>query len=194
MATRRLIVAISGASGVIYGIRALQHLQAVPDVEAHLIISDGARRNIRIETDLDDEAILDLADVVHRADNLAAAVASGSFRTDGMMVVPCSIKSLSGIANSYADNLLIRAADVCLKEKRKLALVVRETPLHKGHLQLMTRAADLGAMILPPSPAFYQNPRTIDDLLDQTIGKLFDYFRIEHQLFRRWGESSATEE
>jgi 4-hydroxy-3-polyprenylbenzoate decarboxylase len=129
-----------------------------------------------------------LADVVHRPDNLAAAIASGSFRTAGMIVVPCSIKTLSGIVHCYADTLLTRAADVCLKEKRKLVLVVRETPLHKGHLEMLVKAADLGAHILPPMPAFYHRPETIEDLVDQTIGKVFDYLDVEHQLFRRWGE------
>ena len=185
---RRIIVGISGASGVIYGVRTLRHLRAVADVETHLVMSEGARVNIRVETDHDPEEVAGLADVVHKPDNLAASIASGSFRTDGMIVIPCSVKSLSAIANSYADNLLARAADVCLKEKRKLVLVVRETPLHKGHLELMVRAADLGAMILPPTPAFYHRPASIDDLIDQTIGKAFDYLDIEHGLFRRWGE------
>jgi 4-hydroxy-3-polyprenylbenzoate decarboxylase len=121
--------------------------------------------------------------------DVGASLASGSFLTDGMAVVPCTIKTLSGIANSYNDNLLVRAADVTLKEKRKLVLMVRETPLHKGHLRLMTMAADMGAHILPPVPSFYHQPKTIDDIIDQTIGKIFDYFGIEHNLFRRWGEN-----
>jgi len=185
---KRIIVGISGASGVIYGVRTLMHLREVDDVETHLILSEGGEVNIRVETDHTIEAVKAMADVVHRPDNLAASISSGSFRTDGMIVIPCSVKTLSGIANSYADNLVARAADVCLKEKRKLVLVVRETPLHKGHLELMVRAADLGAMILPPTPAFYHKPETIEDLLDQTIGKAFDYLGVEHQLFRRWGE------
>jgi 4-hydroxy-3-polyprenylbenzoate decarboxylase len=122
---------------------------------------------------------------------MAAALASGSFLTDGMVVVPCTIKTLSGIANSYNENLLVRAADVTLKEGRKLVLVVRETPLHKGHLRLMTMAADMGAHILPPVPSFYHQPKTIEDIIDQTIGKIFDFLGIKHDLFQRWGENSA---
>jgi len=188
---KKIIVGLSGASGVIYGIRALEHLQRVEDVETHAVISSGAMTNIAIETDYTTEQVKALADVVYSNDNLAAAVASGSFRTDGMMVVPCSIKTLSGIANSYADNLVVRAADVVLKEKRKLVLMVRETPLHKGHLELMMRVVDYGAMMYPPLPAFYHDPQTIEDLIDQNLGKVFDYFGIEHQLFRRWGDSKS---
>ena len=185
---KRIIVGLSGASGVIYGIRTLMHLRAIEDVETHLVLTEGGRINIQVETDDAVSDVLALADVVHRDDNLAAKISSGSFQTDGMIVIPCSIKSLSGIVNSYADNLLCRAADVCLKEKRKLVLVLRETPLHKGHLELMMKAADLGAMMLPPMPAFYHQPKTIDDIIDQTVGKVFDYFEIDHHLFRRWGE------
>ena len=186
--TKRLIVGLSGASGVIYGIRTLMHLRDMVGVETHLVMSEGARVNIRIETGYGADEVNAMADVVHRPDNLASALASGSFRTDGMIVVPCSIKSLSGIVHSYADNLLSRAADVVLKERRKLVLVVRETPLHKGHLELMVKAADLGAMILPPMPAFYHRPETIEDIVDHTIGKAFDYFELDHRLFQRWGE------
>jgi 4-hydroxy-3-polyprenylbenzoate decarboxylase len=193
MLKKRIIVGLSGASGVIYGIRALKHLQAMDDVETHLVMSEGARINIRIETDYREQEVKALADVVHQPENLAAAIASGSFKTTGMIVIPCSIKSLSGIVNSYADNLVTRAADVCLKEKRKLVLVVRETPLHKGHLELMVKAADLGAHILPPMPAFYHQPQSIEDIIDQTVGKIFDYFDLEHQLFRRWGEKRSRE-
>lgn len=185
---RRIIVGLSGASGVIYGIRTLMHLREIEGVETHLVMSEGASVNIRIETDHDVDEIRAMADVVHHPDNLASTLSSGSFKTDGMIVVPCSIKSLSGIVHSYADNLLARAADVVLKEKRKLVLVVRETPLHKGHLEMMVKADDLGAMILPPMPAFYHRPETIEDIIDQTVGKVFDYFDLEHRLFRRWGE------
>lgn len=188
MASKRIIVGISGASGVIYGVRTLLHLRDMPGVETHLVLSEGALVNIPIETEHTAAEVKAMAHVVHKPDNLAATISSGSFKTEGMLVIPCSIKTLSGIANSYADNLLVRAADVCLKEKRKLALVVRETPLHKGHLELMVKAADLGAMILPPMPAFYHAPKTIDDIIDQTIGKAFDYLGLEHTLFRRWGE------
>jgi 4-hydroxy-3-polyprenylbenzoate decarboxylase len=185
---KRLIVGLSGASGVIYGIRTLMHLRALADVETHLVLSETGRINIQIETTYQVDEVKAMADVVHHPDNLAATISSGSFKTEGMIVVPCSIKSLSAIVYSHADNLLARAADVCLKEKRKLVLVVRETPLHKGHLEMMVKAADLGALILPPMPAFYHKPETIEDLIDQTIGKVFDYLDLEHHLFRRWGD------
>ena len=184
---KRIIVGISGASGVIYGVRALQHLAALDDVETHLILSEGAKINIAIETDHDPDEVKSLADVSYSDDNLAASISSGSFHTDGMMVMPCSIKTLSGIANSYADNLLVRAADVVLKERRKLVLVVRETPLHLGHLRLQVQAAEQGAVILPPVPAFYHDPKTIDDIIDHTVGRVFDQFGLENTLFRRWG-------
>jgi 4-hydroxy-3-polyprenylbenzoate decarboxylase len=185
----RLVVGISGASGVIYGVRLLQVLQDT-DYETHLIISKSGELNIEIETDYDPADVKALADCVYDHKNMAASLASGSFITAGMVVVPCTIKTLSGIANSYNENLLVRAADVTLKEKRKLALVVRETPLHKGHLRLMTMAADMGAHILPPVPSFYHMPKTIEDIIDQTIGKIFDFMGIEHDLFRRWGDDS----
>jgi 4-hydroxy-3-polyprenylbenzoate decarboxylase len=189
MKMRRIVVGLSGASGVIYGVRTLLHLRSLPEVETHLILSKGARVNLALETAYRADGVKAMANVVHHDDNLAAPVSSGSFLTGGMIVAPCSIKTLSGIAHSYADNLLVRAADVCLKEKRKLILLVRETPLHKGHLELMMRAADLGALILPPLPAFYHGPQTIEDLIDQTVGKAFDYLGLEHHLYRRWGEA-----
>lgn len=185
MASNRLIIGITGASGVIYGVRTLLHLRDA-DVETHLVLSEGGRENIDIETDYSVDEVMHLADHVHDPHDVAAPVASGSFLTRGMLVVPCSMRSLSSIANSYNDNLLVRAADVCLKEKRKLVLVVRETPLHKGHLDAMSRAADIGAHILPPIPAFYHRPKTIEDIVDQTIGKMLDYLEIPHQLYRRW--------
>jgi flavin prenyltransferase len=182
---KRLVVGISGASGVIYGVRMLGLLKET-DFETHLIISDSGRRNIEIETDFKASDVEAMADCVYEDRDVGAALASGSFLTCGMVVAPCTIKSLSGIANSYTTNLLVRAADVNLKEGRKLVLVVRETPLHKGHLRLMTMAADMGAHILPPVPSFYHQPKTIQDIIDQTIGKVFDYMGIEHELFRRW--------
>jgi 4-hydroxy-3-polyprenylbenzoate decarboxylase len=184
---QRIIVGITGASGVIYGIRALEALAAREDVESHLVLSDSAAVNIKIETDYALDDVTALADVCHSDGNLAASIASGSFRTAGMMVLPCSIKTLSGIANSYADNLMVRAADVVLKECRKLVLVVRETPLHLGHLKLQVQAAEAGAIILPPVPAFYQEPETIDDIVNHTVGRVFDQFDLEHDLYRRWG-------
>ena len=184
--TRRLVVGIAGASGVIYGVRLLEHLRGT-GVETHLILSEAGRRNIEIETTYHADDVADMATRVYDNRDVGAALASGSFLTDGMVVAPCTIKTLSGIANSFTTNLLIRAADVTLKEKRRLVLVVRETPLHKGHLRLMTMAADLGAHILPPVPSFYHGPKTIEDILDQTIGKVFDHMGIEHHLFKRWG-------
>jgi flavin prenyltransferase len=182
---KRLVVGISGASGVIYGVRMLGLLKET-DYETHLIISDSGRRNIEIETEFKAGDVEAMADHVYEDRDVGAALASGSFLTCGMVVAPCTIKTLSGIANSYTNNLLVRAADVNLKEGRKLVLVVRETPLHKGHLRLMTMAADMGAHILPPVPSFYHQPKTIQDIIDQTIGKVFDYVGIEHELFRRW--------
>jgi 4-hydroxy-3-polyprenylbenzoate decarboxylase len=150
--------------------------------------------NVEIETNYRSAEVEAMADKVYSQEDIAAELASGSFLTQGMVVVPCTIKTLSGIANSYNDNLLVRTADVTLKEKRKLVLVVRETPLHKGHLRLMTMAADMGAHILPPVPAFYHQPKTIEDIIDQTIGKIFDYLSIEHDLFTRWGEAAPADE
>ncbi len=184
----RIILGISGASGVIYGIEILKEL-AKKDIETHLIISESGKKNITIETDYSISDVESIADHVYSDKDFEAPPASGSFLTDGMIVAPCTIKTLSGIANSYSDNLLVRAADVTLKEKRKLVLVVRETPLHKGHLNIMSMAADLGAHILPPMPSFYNHPETIEDIIRQTIGKVFDYFEIEHNLFKRWGNS-----
>ncbi len=189
--TQRIVVGISGASGVTYGVRLLDLLQET-DYETHLIISDAGKLNITIETDRQPDEVAAMADCVYDDKDMAAALASGSFLTTGMVVVPCTIKTLSGIANSYNENLLVRAADVTLKEKRKLVLVVRETPLHKGHLRLMTQAADMGAHILPPVPSFYHRPKTIEDIIDQTIGKIFDYLGIEHHLFKRWGEKDKN--
>jgi 4-hydroxy-3-polyprenylbenzoate decarboxylase len=185
---KRIVVGISGASGVTYGVRLLSLLKQT-EYETHLIISDSGRLNIKIETDCRPDEVAAMADYVYEQNDVSASLASGSFLTDGMVVVPCTIKTLSGIANSYNENLLVRAADVTLKEKRKLVLVVRETPLHKGHLRLMTLAADMGAHILPPVPSFYHQPKTIEDIIDQTIGKIFDFLAIEHDLFKRWGEN-----
>ncbi len=192
--SKRIVVGISGASGVTYGVRLLSLLKDT-DIETHLIISKSGELNIKIETDYDPNDVRAMANFVYDHKDVAASLASGSFLTEGMVVVPCTIKTLSGIANSYNENLLVRAADVTLKEKRKLVLVVRETPLHKGHLRLMTLAADMGAHILPPVPSFYHLPKTIDDIIDQTIGKIFDFMNIEHDLFRRWGgeESKIAE-
>jgi 4-hydroxy-3-polyprenylbenzoate decarboxylase len=183
---KRLVVAICGASGVTYGIRLLTLLKDT-GYEIHLVLSEAAKLNIEIETDCKLTEVEALADFIYDQNDMAASLASGSFLTEGMVVIPCTIKTLSGIANSYTDNLLVRAADVTLKEKRKLVLVVRETPLHVGHLRLMTLSAEMGAHILPPVPSFYHQPKTIQDIIDHTIGKIFDYLCIENQLFKRWG-------
>jgi 4-hydroxy-3-polyprenylbenzoate decarboxylase len=190
--TKRIVVGISGASGVTYGVRMLELLRET-DFETHLIISTAGRLNIEIETEYPPDDVEAMADFVYDHKDMAASLSSGSFLTEGMVVVPCTIKSLAGIANSYNENLLVRAADVTLKEKRKLVLVVRETPLHVGHLRLMTLAAEMGAHLLPPVPSFYHQPKTIEDIIDQTIGKVFDYMGIEHDLFKRWGENKQIE-
>jgi 4-hydroxy-3-polyprenylbenzoate decarboxylase len=183
---KRIIVGISGASGTIYGVRLLEALSRIDDVETHLIISRGARVTMEHETSMTPDSVERLAHVIHSPDNLAACVSSGSFKTDGMVVAPCSMKSLSMIAYSIDDNLLIRAADVILKERRKLILVVRETPLHLGHLRQMTRVTEMGGIILPPVPSFYHAPKTLDDIVNQSIGKILDQLGIDHNLFQRW--------
>ncbi|MCX7965817.1 MAG: UbiX family flavin prenyltransferase [Syntrophorhabdaceae bacterium] len=182
---KKIIVAITGATGVIYGIRLLEVLKEA-GVETHLIISKVGKKNIELETGYDIKDVESLASRVYSVDDLAAPISSGSFKTDGMVVIPCTIKTLSGIAHSYNDNLIIKAADVVLKERRTLVLVVRETPFHKGHLELMLKVADLGGIVLPPVPAFYHFPKKIEDLIDHTIGKVLDIFHIEHALFKRW--------
>lgn len=185
---KRLIVGIAGASGVIYGVRLLEVLKKT-DIETHLIISEAGKLNIKIETRYDVDDVLSMADVTYTNRDIAASVASGSFETMGMVVAPCTVKTLSGIANSFNENLLIRAADVQLKEKRKLALMFRETPLHVGHLRLLTLAAEMGAHIVPPVPAFYHHPETLDDIINQSVGKVLDYIGIAHDLFKRWDNS-----
>ena len=185
---QRLIVGISGASGAIYGIRLLEILQKLPEIDTLLIISKAAKRTIVLETDYKVDQVEKLADEVLPDHDIGASVSSGSYKTSGMVVIPCSIKTLSGIANSYADNLLVRAADVVLKEQRKLVLVLRETPLHLGHTRLMTRSIEIGATLLPAMPAFYHRPSTIDDLINQTVNRVLDQFDIElpKDLFERW--------
>ena len=185
---RKLTVGISGATGAIYGIRLLEVLSKL-NVETHLIVTEAAENTIRMEIDRKVEDVKSLAKVSYDIKNLGADVSSGSFLTEGMVIIQCSIKSLSGIANSFNENLLIRAADVTLKERRKLVLVVRETPLHLGHIELMLQASRMGAILLPPVPAFYFHPKTIDDLINHTIGKVLDLFGLNHHLFSRWGSS-----
>ncbi|KLU62952.1 3-octaprenyl-4-hydroxybenzoate carboxy-lyase partner protein [Peptococcaceae bacterium CEB3] len=190
---RRIIVGISGASGAIYGIRLLESLE-VAGVETHLIVSPDAERTILTETRYNMEQVCGLASVNYEHSNVGGAVASGSFLSDGMVIAPCSIKTMSAVAHSYNDNLLVRAADVCLKENRKLVLMVRETPLHLGHLRLLTELAETGAVILPPMPAFYHLPQSIEDIVNQTVGKVLDQFGVRHDLFRRWNGEVAEEQ
>lgn len=191
---KRLIVGISGASGAIYGVRLLQVLRDVTEVETHLVMSQAARQTLSLETDYSLRDVQALANVVHDARDIAANISSGSFKTAGMVILPCSIKTLSGIVHSYTDGLLTRAADVVLKERRPLVLCVRETPLHLGHLRLMTQAAELGAVIMPPVPAFYHRPQSVMDIVDQTVNRVVDQFDIElpEDLFARWQGGDAA--
>jgi 4-hydroxy-3-polyprenylbenzoate decarboxylase len=185
---QRIIVGISGATGVIYGIRLLEVLREVPGVETHLVMSNAARRTMQLETDYSPEQLDALPTRQYRLGDIAAAIASGSFKTAAMAVVPCSVKTVSGIATCYSDNLLLRAADVVLKERRKLVLVVRETPLHLGHLRLMAQVTEMGAIVMPPAPAFYHRPKSLDDIINQTVNRVLDALDIEpgRDLFQRW--------
>jgi 4-hydroxy-3-polyprenylbenzoate decarboxylase len=179
---------MSGASGAIYGVRLLEILNTYPEVETHLVITDPAKKTIAFETTYKKVANLErLATYCYAVEDIGAPVSSGSFQTDGMVVAPCSAKTLSAIAHSHNDNLLVRACDVVLKERRKLVLVFRETPLHLGHIRNLERVAEIGAIVLPPVPAFYNRPKTIGDIVDQTVGKVLDLFNIEHNLYQRWG-------
>lgn len=190
----RLIVGMSGASGVIYGIRLLEALRAQPDVESHLVMSNGAKLNIALETGYQAKEVEDMADVVHSDQNLAATIASGSYQTDGMVIAPCSMKTLSGVVNSYAERLIVRAADVVLKEQRRLVLVPRETPLHVGHCRLLYEAAQMGAVIVPPMPAFYNDPQSVDDVINHTVGRLLDLFGLDSGLVKRWQGAGGRDE
>lgn len=185
-----LVVGITGATGVIYGVEMLRVLRDLGE-KPHLILSRSAIRNVHIETDFTIDSIKEMAEVVYNNKDVGAAVASGSFLTRGMIIAPCTVKTLSAVANSFTYNLMIRAADVTLKERRKLVMMVRETPLHEGHLELMAKCARLGATILPPMPAFYHKPATIMDIVHQSIGKALDQFEIKHNLFRRWATEHA---
>jgi 4-hydroxy-3-polyprenylbenzoate decarboxylase len=182
----RLTIAISGASGAVYGIRALQVLRGL-GVETHLVLTNAALETIRLETDYPKAQIVRLATKSHRIDDITSDIASGSFHTDGMLVIPCSMKTLAGIASGYSDNLLLRAADVTMKERRRLVLVVRETPLSLIHIENMARVTRAGAIVLPAMPAFYHRPKTVDALIDQVVGKALDALGVEHNLFKRWG-------
>jgi len=188
MGSKRLIVGMTGTSGVIYGIRLLEVLRDTPGIETHLVLSNAAKRTIPLETDYSINTVKSLAHVVYPQNDIAAAISSGSFKTMGMVVIPCSMKTVSGIAHSYSDNLLLRAADVVLKDRRRLVLVARETPLHLGHLRLMAQVTEMGAIVMPPTPAFYHRPQTIQDIIDQTVNRVLDTLEIElpRDLFRRW--------
>ena len=181
---KRIVVGISGASGAIYGIRVMEALK--DRVESHLIISDLGRETIPLETSYRVTDVEAMASCVHGFHDLTAPVSSGSFRTDGMIIIPCSIKTLSAVAHSYNENLMVRAADVTLKERRRLVLAVRETPLHTGHLRLMLEASEIGAILFPPIPGFYHKPKVLDDIVNHTVGKILDLFEIEHNFFKRW--------
>jgi len=193
---KRLIIGITGASGVIYGIRFLEVLQELPDVETHLIISNAGAQTIGLETDYTASQVAALADKVYRINDIAAAISSGSFKTDGMVVLPCSMKTLAGIAHSFSENLIMRAADVVLKDRRRLVIVSRETPLHLGHLRLMTQIVEMGGIIAPPMPAFYHRPETINDIVNQAVNRILDLLDIEleQDLFTRWQGGSAADE
>jgi 4-hydroxy-3-polyprenylbenzoate decarboxylase len=184
---RRLIVGITGASGIIYGVRLLDRLRERDDVETHLVMTDAARITLAQELGLGASDLAEKVAVVHNVRNIAASIASGSFRTEGMVVAPCSMNTLAAIAYCQSNNLLTRAADVCLKERRPVILLPRETPLHLGHLRAMVAAVEIGTIMLPPMPAFYFGPKTIDDIIDHTIGKIFDQLGWGHHLFQRWG-------
>ncbi len=193
---KKIIVGISGASGVIYGVRLLEILQAVPDVETHLVMSAAGGTTLALETDYTVEEVRAMATVDYRFKDIAATISSGSFKTDGMIVIPCSMKTLSGIAYSFTDNLLLRAADVVLKDRRRLVIVPRETPLHLGHLRAMTQLAEMGAILAPPMPAFYHRPQTIDDIINQTVNRVLDLVDITlpADLFTRWQGGRAANE
>lgn len=190
----RLIIGISGSTGAIYGVRLLEVLHQMPDIEIHLVMSEGARTTIAYETEYQPEEVTRWAHTIHDPRNVGASIASGTFITAGMIIAPCSMKTLSSIANSYNDNLITRAADVCLKERRRLVLLVRETPLHLGHLRLMIAVTQAGGIILPPVPGFYQKPKTMLDLVDHSLGKALDLFGIDHQLYPRWQGLTASDE
>ena len=187
-AKRRIVVAISGATGVVYGIRALEMLRDVPDVETHLVITGPGRQTLSYESDLTPADVEALADTVHGSRDIAAAIASGSYETAGMLIAPCSIKMLSAVANSFGADLVARAADVTLKERRPLVLMVRETPLHKGHLRLMSQAAEIGAVIYPPVPAFYIRPSSIDELVTHSTGRALEHLGVRVRGMARWGD------
>ena len=184
--TRRIIVAISGASGAVYGARLLQVLRGLPGIETHLVVSDAGWRNLQHELGMERPAAQALAHQVHDVNNVGAAIASGSFQCHAMVVAPCSMRTLAAIAHGLADNLLTRAADVMLKERRRLVLMVRETPLHLAHLRNMVAVTEMGGIVCPPLPAFYLRPQTVDDVVNHSVARVLDLIDVEHQLAPRW--------
>jgi 4-hydroxy-3-polyprenylbenzoate decarboxylase len=192
MTTRRIIVGISGASGVVYGVRVLEALQG-SGLETHLVMTRSAQVTLGYELPLKVAAVRALASVSHRIDDMGASISSGSFATIGMIVAPCSIRSLSEIASGVTSTLLTRAADVVLKERRRLVLMVRETPLHLGHLRSMAAVTEMGAIVMPPVPAFYSKPQSVDDIVDHSVGRVLDLFGIENRLVRRWQDPGGPD-
>ena len=191
---QRLIIAITGATGAVYGVRLLQELQKLPAIQTHLVVSDAATLTLHQETGLQRREVEALADVVYKARDIGAAIASGSFLSDGMIVAPCSMKTLASVAHGLSDNLIARAADVVLKERRRLVLMVRETPFNLAHLRNMTSVTEMGGVIFPPLPSFYHNPQSIAEMVDHTVGRVLDLFAIEHQLTPRWTGMKAGSE
>jgi 4-hydroxy-3-polyprenylbenzoate decarboxylase len=189
---KRLIVGISGATGAIYGVRMLEILRKIEDMETHLILTKAGRMTIQVETPFSVKDVEAMANVVHDINNVGASISSGSFRTEGMVIAPCSMKSMGGIAHSLGGDLLVRAADVVLKERKKLVLVVRETPLHLGHLEAMATLTRMGAVIFPPVPAFYHRPKTLNDVINQTVTRILDQFEIDVELFHRWDDEGMS--
>ena len=189
---RRLIIAITGATGAVYGVRLLAHLSATPGIETHLIISDAANLTLHQEVGMQRRDVEALAHVVHRNRDVGAAIASGSFQSDGMIVAPCSMKTLASVAHGLSDNLIARAADVVLKERRRLVLMVRETPFNLAHLRNMTAVTEMGAIVFPPLPSFYHLPQSIDEMVMHTVGRVIDLFGIDHALAPRWAGMKAV--
>jgi 4-hydroxy-3-polyprenylbenzoate decarboxylase len=191
---RRLVVAITGATGAVYGVRLLEHLRAIGGIETHLVVSDSAALTLHQETGLQRKDAEALADVVHRYRDVGAAIASGSFKSDGMVIAPCSMKTLASVAHGLSDNLIARAADVVLKERRKLVLMVRETPFNLAHLRNMTAVTEMGGIVFPPLPAFYHKPSSIEEMVDHTVSRVLDLFGIDNAIAPRWQGISAPRE
>lgn len=189
---KKLIIGISGATGAIYGVRMLQVLAELEDIETHLVLSKAGRMTIQVETPYAVKEVEAMADVVHDVNNVGASISSGSFRTEGMVIAPCSMKSMGAIAHSLGGDLLVRAADVVLKERKRLVLVVRETPLHLGHLEAMVALTKMGAVIFPPVPAFYHRPKSLEEVINQTVARILDQFDIDVKLFHRWDDEGMS--